>query len=208
MRYINHILPALLAILLTVMTSVATTPTAASLLQQAAGELRKSPAIEARFSATASGSKTSGDILISGNRFRLTTQDATVWFDGHTQWAYSAANKEVNICEPTMEEISQVNPFAIVSGLQKGYNTRRLTAPKGSDRLEFTPKTKREAFRKVVLTLNSASHLPQAIAVTLSDGSSVSINVSSIKKIAKVPGAENFRFEKKKYPGVEIVDLR
>ena len=47
----------------------------------------------------------SGTIVLSANRFYLESSELKVWFDGKTQWAYMKENNEVNITEPTTEEL-------------------------------------------------------------------------------------------------------
>jgi len=107
----------------------------------------------------------------------------SVWFDGRTQWAYSPTMGEVNISEPSLAELGQINPFAVVDGLQKGYKARRLKAPSGLDKLELTPADKkRAAYAKVILTLNASTSMPTHISVTASDGTRADIAISSLKK--------------------------
>lgn len=148
-----------------------------------------------------------GSILLSGNRFKLDTDEFTTWFDGRTQWAYSRRTGEVNISEPTFEELAQINPFAVIGSLKEGYNARRVNAPKGSDRLELTPKRKGGDYAKVTLTLNAATHFPSAIEIVTTDGTKINIAVTSVKA-GKMPDASAFRFNKSLYPRAEIVDLR
>ena len=115
---------------------------------------------------------------------------------------------EVNISEPSLAELGQINPFAVVDGLQKGYKARRLKAPSGLDKLELTPADKkRAAYAKVVLTLNASTSMPAHISVTASDGTRADIAISSLKKTAQRPRSF-FTFNPKSHPGVEIVDLR
>ena len=176
----------------------AATPTAAQLLAQAVEQIKKSPSLQATFRASTSDGSAQGSILLSGNRFKL---------DGRTQWAYSPRTGEVNISEPTFEELAQINPFAVIGSLKDGYNARRVNAPKGSDRLELTPKHKGGDYSKVTLTLNAATHYPSAIEIVATDGARINIAVTSVKA-GKMPDASAFRFNRSLYPRAEIVDLR
>ena len=185
----------------------AATPTAAQLLAQAVEQIKKSPSLQATFGASTSDGSAQGSILLSGNRFKLDTDEFTTWFDGRTQWAYSPRTGEVNISEPTFEELAQINPFAVIGSLKDGYNARRVNAPKGSDRLELTPKHKGGDYSKVTLTLNAATHYPSAIEIVATDGARINIAVTSVKA-GKMPDASAFRFNRSLYPRAEIVDLR
>lgn len=189
-------------------TAAAATPTASEILAKAIAALKAAPGIDAQFTASTQGSHAKGSIQIGGNCFRLTTNEMSVWFDGRTQWAYSPAMGEVNISEPSLAELGQINPFAVVDGLQKGYKARRLKAPSGLDKLELTPADKkRAAYAKVVLTLNASTSMPAHISVTASDGTRADIAISSLKKTAQRPRSF-FTFNPKSHPGVKIVDLR
>lgn len=185
----------------------AATPTASDILAKGVAALKAAPSVEAHFTASAQGTSASGSIIIAGNCFRLTTDEVSVWFNGRTQWAYSPSMGEVNISEPTLEELGQINPFAVVNGLQKGYKGRRLKAAGGVEKIELTPLGKAGPYTRVILSLNARSYLPTHIDLTGTDGTKVSIAISSIKKGAALPQSA-FVFNPRLYPGVEIVDLR
>lgn len=179
---------------------------AAEVLRLTAAILNKAPSIEASFTANNGHGSSSGSILMAGNRFHITTPEMSTWFDGKTQWAYSPSAGEVNISEPTADELQQINPFAIIESMQRNFTPRRIPAPAGCDRIELTPKGKSD-YAKVVVTINSSSHLPADITVTGTDRTVVAIRISSIRKGNAVSNAK-FRFNASAYPGIEIVDLR
>ncbi|MDE5940919.1 MAG: outer membrane lipoprotein carrier protein LolA [Muribaculaceae bacterium] len=175
-------------------------------MRQAGEKLRKAPALEAVFTATHSGQSVSGEILLSGNRFKLVTPALTTWYDGKTQWAYSPAAMEVNVSEPTSDELSQINPFEILNAMQKSFSPRRLASSNNEDKIELTPKQKGE-YSRIVISFNSATLYPTQIVFTGTDKSVTIISLSSVKAVKAVP-ADTFRFNPRLYPGVEIIDLR
>ena len=203
---IRHISAILLFLVAAIQSVTAATPTAADILAKTSGEMRKAQSLKASFTVDGNGQRSSGEITIDGNRFYLTTPEMATWFDGKTQWSYSPAAEEVSVSEPTASELEQINPFAIIDGLQKQFKGRRLTAPKGLDRLELTPKNNSD-YSKVVLTINSATGLPVEITFTTTDRTVTAIKILSLIKI-KTPPASTFRFDPKKYPLAEIIDLR
>lgn len=182
------------------------TASAAEVLRLGAQAIRKAPSLEAAFTVTTDRGSTSGNILLSGSRFMISTPDLTTWFDGKTQWAYSPAANEVNISEPTDAELQQINPFAIIAGMQTAYTPRRLKSPVGSDRIELIPKNQSE-YRKIIVTFNGTTHYPSDIAITSDDNSITRIIISNIHT-GKKPSDTAFRFNPKRYPEAEIVDLR
>ena len=183
------------------------------ILDKTAEVFRKAGGVKADFTVKAvtnglvEGAE-NGTIQLKGEKFVLKTSDIITWFDGKTQWSYVTKNDEVNVSNPTQEELQQINPFAILRSVEKNYTPRRVKAPAGCSAVELIPGEKvRSPYAKVVLTVNDSSGLPEKIEVTSSDGVVTSIKINSIKSI-KVPGAGAFRFPAKQYPGVEIIDLR
>ena len=206
MKLRQIIIALTLALIPALLHGAGTAPSAAEVLRRAADALRKAPSVEAVFTASSGNSTTSGKILLSGNRFVLTTPMLTTWFDGKTQWAYSPDAGEVNISEPTPDELSQINPFAIVAGMQSGYTPRRLKSQPGTSCIELLPKTKSE-YRNFIITFNDSNHLPKEIVITAADNSVTKINVTNIKTGGKQQQS-TFRFNATMHPGVDIVDLR
>lgn len=203
---IRRIYIMLMLVATAVVPIAAATPTAADILGKACQEVKKLKSFKASFTVGSGNQRSAGDITVDGNRFYLTTPDMTTWFDGKTQWSYSPAAKEVSVSEPTSSELEQVNPFAVVESLGKQYTGRRVTSPKGMHRLELTPKGKSD-YSKVVLTLNAADYIPTEVTLTSTDRTVTTIKLLSVTKI-KAPSSATFRFDPKKYPRAEIIDLR
>lgn len=201
-----------LLIILTILTTTvclaktSATPSAAEVLRKAVATMKNTPSVEASFSVSMGGRASSGEILISGDKFTLTTPELSTWFDGKTQWAYSPSAKEVNVSEPTPEELQQINPFAILSTMQNQFTPRRLKSDAGYDKIELIPKGKSE-YAKIVAVFNSTTHLPKEIIITSTDRSVTTIKITGIKKGGKTTG-KLFQFNLTRFPGVEIVDLR
>lgn len=201
-----NIFALLLAVLAITPGVTAATPTAADILAKAQKEIKSSAALRGSFTLSFDGRRTAGEILLEGNRFRISTPEMTTWFDGKTQWSLSNAANEMNISEPTPQELEQINPFAIVESLRKDFKGRRIDSGAGTEKIELTP-TGKSNYSKVVLTLSSSTYLPQEIVVTTSDGSVTTIGLQHLEKI-KSPAATEFRFDRKQYPLADIIDLR
>lgn len=205
---LRFILSSLMILALSfVMRGSTPAPSAAEILRKAQAEITDAPSIEASFTVTSGHNSSKGSIIVSGNRFRLITPEMSTWFDGKTQWSYSPAVNEVNISEPTPEELRQINPFAIIEGLRTNFTARRISSPAGTDRLQLTPKGKSSEYTMVTAVFNASTHLPSEISLTGADRAVTKIVITSIKK-GKALKPDTFRFNKAQYPGAEIVDLR
>lgn len=197
----------LLSLMASILTTAApTSKSAAETMRLATQRLKQMESIEASFTVTVSGNITAGQITLADNKFRLTTPQISTWFDGKTQWTYAPSTQEVSISQPTPEELAQINPFEVIGSLQNGYTPRRLPSDSKTEQIELTPRQKSD-YKKIILSLNKATLLPEEIRFTASDDTVTTVKVSSIKKV-KQPAASAFRFNPRLYPGIEIIDLR
>ena len=170
--------------------------TAMKVLDQAATKFKTAGSLTIGYTFSMNGQQGSGTILMSGQKFRNDLGDHIVWFDGKTMWTLVKANEEVNVTEPTPQEIAAMNPYAFVSMYKNGYSA------------SFGKSTKKKGgAKKILLRLAKSSLQPTYVSMTAADGNVVNINVTSFKSGAKF-GDSTFRFHPKSYPNVEVVDLR
>ena len=202
-RFIAIILPLMLLGL----TARAAEPSAKATIDKVVNALRSHPSVDVKFSVNAGGATTSGSLSMAGKCFWLNTPQMQVWYDGKTQWSYAPSQKEVNVTEPTAAEIAEVNPLAVLSNLDKNYTFRRLKAAAGEERIEIVPRRPTSDFRKALLVVNKSTSMPTRLVVYADGNSTTSLSITSVKPGKKKPGAA-YRFDPKKYRGVEVVDLR
>ncbi len=183
----------------------ATAQTAQQALDNCAKVLRDTPSITIKFTLMQGAHSAQCNLTMSKNSYCLTSTALTVWYDGHTQWAYNPSDKEVTITEPTAAELVSSNPLAIVQNYAIAYSVKKL-ADKGSV-IEMIAKSKNNEIRKAVVTINQANGLPSKIVATLSSGHTFTATVTSVVKGKSLP-ASTFKFNKAKYPSAVINDLR
>lgn len=180
---------------------------ATAILDKAAAQARSAKSLKATYTITADGHSQSGTLTIAGDRFIISSPQVSSWYDGKTQWTYSTQTGEVNITEPTPEELQQVNPFAIISSFRKLYKATLLKAPAGDHKIRLTANNPKTDIKSVVLTLNAKSLYPTNIELTMSNRRTVTIKVTSVSAGLALP-LSDFRFDPKKHPGIPVVDLR
>lgn len=185
----------------------AATPTASSILAKVEQKMKAAPSLTATFTVNQGSGTSKGSITMCGDRFELSTPDMSVWFDGKNQWSYLTSSGEVNLTEPTPDEIRQVNPFAIISSLGKNFKARRLKAAPGYEKIELTPTTTDSEIASATMTVKTATSYPSEIVIKANDGTVTSLMVTSVKEGAKLPDGR-FRFSSKAHPGVPVIDLR
>jgi outer membrane lipoprotein-sorting protein len=194
-----------------------TQETAKQILDNTAAAFRTNGGIKINFtvrivSKNPSSREIQGAIQLKGEKFLLKTNDAVTWFDGKTQWSYWIENGEVNITTPTAEELQSINPYTLLSLYRNGFEYKQGT------RVQFQGKPVYEIILKAVaksehdvsnirLYIAKESYQPVYMLTEQREGNWSEITVTSYQNRQKYEDTL-FTFDKKNYPGVEIIDLR
>ena len=188
--------------------SLSAEESATALMERVSAKFQAAKSVTASYSLTSSGESLSGTLTVSGNKYTVTSQALSTWFDGKTQWSYSPAAREVNITEPTVEEQRQVNPFAIITSVNKLYTASYDGAANGRNRkVVLTPKNRKSDITRIVITIDTNTLFPSVISITDRKKRATVIKVSKVSIGGSLP-MSTFTWDSKKYRGVEVVDLR
>lgn len=201
-NFIIRILSIVMALGCCVMAVAAT---ASDITSRAIKRFNDSPSINAAFTVEAQGRVSSGTITVAGDRFRMDMDGMQVWYDGRTQWTYSAATDEVSVTEPSADELAQVNPFVIVSSLRDGFTATLGRSTATGSIVNYKPRAA-SVHGSLSVTYSNTTYWPES--VTVDNGSDkVVIKVKSVT-VGKTLHPSVFVYDKKLHPGAEIVDLR
>ena len=133
------------------------------------------------------------------------------WFDGRTQWSYLANNDEVNVSEPTPEELQSINPYALLSIYRQGYHIKLGKADiyggKPAYEVILTASNRKQDLQCVIIYVTKDTFQPLCISMTQKGGNSVAIRITSYKT-GESYNDNLFIFDKKAYPTAEVIDLR
>lgn len=190
--------------------SASAKPASASVqIEKCAEKLRSAHSLTVMYTATADGRSTEGELVVQGDMFTITAPGMISWFDGKTQWTFSSQIGEVNIIDPTPEEIAQINPLAILSSFSRSYTAKQVTNATNAktSTIRLTPKASGNDIRQADVAINRSTGYPSRIALTMANKQTVTIVINDIRVGKKLP-ASRFRFDKKLFPGVQVVDLR
>ncbi len=154
--------------------------------------------------------KQKGNIVIKGNKFRLDIAGQTIICDNKTQWTYSKEINEVNIqhYKPKagimkLDDIFTMYNKGFVSKLGETVkeNGRELTI------LELSPKDKKKNYFKIKLYVEKNNQ--QIIKSVIFDKNGSIHTYSIVNQIPNIKFDDGyFTFIAKKYPNVEINDMR
>ena len=177
---------------------------AEAILDKTLSSLSDSNGIRADFGGTENGF-----LLLKGEKFYLNNGNIQSWYDGETQWSYVADTEEVNVSNPTPEELQGINPYLILmrykTDFDYTYNGSHTRNGVKGHAIVLTPKhsDNRELIRIFVSNANE----PLAMKIEQNGQTLSEINVTSYKINQKLED-NMFRFNKTLYPDAEIIDLR
>lgn len=177
---------------------------AREVLDKTAAALKQAEGVRATFGGTAQGT-----LLLKGDRFYLSSGGIQSWFDGKTQWSYLEDSEEVNVSNPTPEELQTINPYSLLSIYKNGYNYKYagMKSRNGKQGYEviLTPEKKQDI--AAITLFVSKTYQPIYIKVEQSNKSVNEIMVNSYQTHQPLDNA-TFTFDKKKFPNAEVIDLR
>jgi outer membrane lipoprotein carrier protein len=151
-----------------------------------------------------------GTIYIKGNNFRLDIAGQTIICDNQTVWTYNKEVNEVQINKYNPKETA-VRLDDIFTMYGKGFLYKiaeeKKEAGKDVTIVELTPKDKKKKFFKIRLTIEKAN---QSIVRSVIYDKSGTIHTYSITNQYPNLKLEDrfFTFDPRKYPKVEVIDLR
>lgn len=179
--------------------------TASEVLARCASKIKQAPSVTLDFTLAYGDRSSDCRLIIARDKFRFSSADLEVWYDGATQWSYNTVSREVSITDPTDEELTEYNPFAILTGYSEQFTARRLSGDKNE--IELVAKNKMSNIRKAVLTIDSKTDMPVKLVATLSNGRTFAAKVASATTGKALPSSV-FVYNKDKFPAKTIVDLR
>lgn len=184
---------------------------AKGILERTTLKFREAGGIKATFTVRSSEGSSTGVIRLKGDLFLLDAEGVTTWFDGHTQWSYLSSSEEVNVSEPTAEELQSINPYAFLSLDERGYKLKLGKIDNAQDdslyKLVFTATTRKLDLQCVILYVSKDSLRPVRVSMAQRGGETVVIIINSYQTGQTYPDAL-FVFDRKSYPEAEIIDLR
>jgi outer membrane lipoprotein-sorting protein len=138
----------------------------------------------------------------------MTNQE--LFSDGKSQWTYLKKDKEVQVSNVDNSG-EGINPAKIFTVYEKGfkyiYTGEQKAGAKTYQMIDLTPVDAKKAIFKVRLSIDKAAKQIANVVLFDKNGNKYTYNVKTFSPNVKVPET-TFAFDAKKYPGVEVVDLR
>ncbi len=153
--------------------------------------------------------KKTGKIYVSGDKYRIEMPGQTIISDGKTLWTYLEDSQEVMVSN--MEDNDEsISPTKILTSYDKNYDARfsKDATYKNSNLklIELKP-TEGKNFEKMSVLINQKKLELENFSVYDKNGNVFTYHIINMKPNTDLP-ADTFTFDSKKYPGVEVVDMR
>jgi outer membrane lipoprotein carrier protein len=151
-----------------------------------------------------------GEITVMGDKFRLRTDDQEIINNGNTIWTYIKSENEVNISENDPEE-QGMTPNRIFTMYKKGYKYAYVdeTQEAGElcDVIELSPEDRNDPVFKVRLNISKKDKALKSWKMFRNNGNRYTYTISNF---TPNPNVDNnfFAFDKSKFKGVKVIDLR
>ena len=153
--------------------------------------------------------KKTGSILVSGDKYKVEMEGQVIFSDGVTLWTYLEDSEEVMISNVSDNE-DGISPTSILTKYDEDYkssfdNNKKY---KNSDVKKIDLKTtKDKGFQKLSLIINQKNLSLDSFSVYDMNGNVFTYHIINLKpNITLEEGT--FVFSEKKYPDVEVIDMR
>jgi len=152
-----------------------------------------------------------GSVLMKATKYKVNIVGQEIFCDGVNVWTYDKAANEVTITKLDNSNNALTPQKLFTNFYDKDFlyklNGEKKQGAKTIQEIEMTPTDKTKPFHKVYVYVDKAGKTLSSTKVMEKAGNRYSYTVTTLTPNATI--ADNqFVFDAKKYPGVEIVDLR
>jgi outer membrane lipoprotein-sorting protein len=154
-----------------------------------------------------------GQVTLKGKSYRLHMPvfSIEVFCDGTTTWSYLTEAKECNISTVEEDKEGAFNPATIFTIYEKGFTFTYIgeenLAGKTVQVLDLFPVDKTKEFVKVRLYVDKVKSQIAKAQTFNKDGNTYTLVLKTMKTNIELKD-DYFKFDKSKYPGVEMNDMR
>jgi outer membrane lipoprotein carrier protein len=152
----------------------------------------------------------SGNIIVKGDKFLLDLGEQVIFNDGEIMWTFLKDVNEVNI-DYYLPEDGDMTPSNIFTAYKDGYKYmvagKERIGNQGFDIIDLVPDNPNKSFYKVKLWINENDHGLNQWTLFDKSGNTYLYKIVNFNGNYIAQDGE-FQFNKEKYPGVEVIDLR
>ena len=152
-----------------------------------------------------------GSVSMKGTKYRVNITGQEIYCDGKNIWTYDKGANEVQVAVFDQSG-SMITPQKLFTNFyDKDFlykmNDDKKVGTKVYQEVELTPVDKSKPFFKVVLGIDKATKMIVSTQIFEKNGNRYTYSMSNVATNTTIAD-DTFVFDAKKYPGVEVVDLR
>jgi outer membrane lipoprotein-sorting protein len=168
-------------------------------------------ALEIKDAAGKVQGKKAGTVSMKGTKYRVSINGQEIFCDGKNVWTYDKGANEVQVAQFDNSSASITPQKLFTNFYDKDFlyklNGEKTTGGKTIQEIELTPTDKSKPFFKVLLSIDKASKMITNTQIFEKSGNRYAYSMSNVVTNSNITD-DTFVFDAKKYPGVEVVDLR
>jgi len=192
-------------------------PAAKAILDNVSAKFKTYKSVEADFtlSITDANGKVEGTkkgvVYMNGSKYRVNISGQEIYSDGNNIWTYDKSANEVQISKFDASSNTITPQKMFTNFYDKDFlyklNGETKQGKKTIQEIELTPVDKTKTFYKVLVGIDKASKNIVSTKVFEKNGNRYIYTITGMKTNTNLPQSL-FVFDAKKYPNVEVVDLR
>lgn len=213
----KKILAFVIALLITIPLYSQLDAKSKEILTAAANKTKSYTSMNATFTVTIENSQANtkeshdGAITVKGDKFHLLLLNNESFFDGKTVSTYMKEANEVNISEPDPLDENVLNPAKIFEIYDKGFKAQYVGEKKEGGKtlqeVHLFPQSHDKPYSRIKLFIENDTYRISQIEQIGKDGNNIQIKIKTFVTNQPIADTE-FIFDTKKFPGVDIIDLR
>ncbi len=152
-----------------------------------------------------------GSVTMKGSKYKVSMDGLEIFSDGRTTWNYDKSSNEVTVDNVNVSASAMTPQKMFTNFYDKDFfykmNGQKKEAGKTLVEIELTPTDKTRPYHKVYVLIDKATNTIYSARFLEKSGGRYSYTINTLKSASTV-GDTYFVFDKGKFPGVEVVDLR
>lgn len=192
-------------------------PDAKKILDAVSAKFKTFKAVQAKFTikienntGASIGNKT-GTVYMKGSKYRVSVTGQEIFCDGSNVSTFDKSTNELTITkiDPSANTITPQKIFTNFYDKDFLYklNGDKAIASKSAQEIELTPIDKSKPFFKVLVYIDKVTSTILSTKLFEKTGNKYTYSISNMNTNATITDGQ-FVFDAKKFPGVEVVDLR
>jgi outer membrane lipoprotein-sorting protein len=206
-------------LLMTIFSIAQQDPKAKSILDEVSGKTKTFKTISADFTfsmenkAMSINEKNDGSIKLKGQKYVVELPGAgmKIFSDGKTNWSYMKQGNQVTVSSIEDSGSELMDPSSLFSIYEKGFSSKfvaeKNVGGKVVYQIDLFPDKKEFEVTKIAIEIDKATMMIQSAKLFGTDGNVYGIVVKKMETNKDFPDSE-FVFDAKKFPDVEVIDLR